>query len=314
MSHRSRSPVVIDTGVFGARLTPSGRLLATRYRSLSEGRRAVLSFVTVAELQYGARFAGWGPDRLRRLGYEIGLAEVVWPGPHLVDTYVTLRAWRVRTGHSLGCPPRVPLSGSWTPRLGRPCGPSRAIGSADPRPAARSPGFGAYEEGGEEQDRSCLRMEAGRHPDRTLGSCAWRSAQITRGSSSCTEIPVQARAQLPLRCGKPTGVAWLGYRRISSQDYPQGARPARCREHRADRARGALLPGLGLSRRRSFSKRSPETLASIETMAQTRVRSGRRVERSYDRRLCVLRSPQVARGGPVLRERLLHLRLDQRPS
>jgi hypothetical protein len=32
MSVGSRGPVVIDTGVFGARLTPSGRLLASRYR------------------------------------------------------------------------------------------------------------------------------------------------------------------------------------------------------------------------------------------------------------------------------------------
>lgn len=29
---RSRGPVVIDTGVFAARLTPSGNLLAARYR------------------------------------------------------------------------------------------------------------------------------------------------------------------------------------------------------------------------------------------------------------------------------------------
>jgi predicted nucleic acid-binding protein len=102
MSLSGRSPVVIDTGVFGARLTPTGRLLASRYRPLLEGRPAVISFVTVAELQYGARLAGWGPDRLRRLDYQIGRAEVVWPGPHLVYIYATLRAWCVRTGHGLG--------------------------------------------------------------------------------------------------------------------------------------------------------------------------------------------------------------------
>jgi hypothetical protein len=37
-----------------------------------------------------------------------------------------------------------PLSCSRPPRLGRPCGPSRAIGCADPRPGTHSPGFGAY--------------------------------------------------------------------------------------------------------------------------------------------------------------------------
>ena len=68
MSPGSRGPVVLDTGVFGARLAPSGRLLAALYRPMLEGRPAVVSFVTVAELEYGARLADWGPDRLRRPG------------------------------------------------------------------------------------------------------------------------------------------------------------------------------------------------------------------------------------------------------
>ena len=46
--------------------------------------------------------ADWGPDRLRRLAYEVGRAEIVWPGPHLTEVYATLRAWCVRTGHGLG--------------------------------------------------------------------------------------------------------------------------------------------------------------------------------------------------------------------
>jgi predicted nucleic acid-binding protein len=102
MSPGSRGPVVIDTGVFGARLTPSGRLLASRYRPVLEGRPAIISFVTVAELEYGARLVGWGPDRLRRLEHEIARAEIVWPGPNLTQAYASLRAWCVRTGHGLG--------------------------------------------------------------------------------------------------------------------------------------------------------------------------------------------------------------------
>ena len=62
---------------------PSGRLLASRYRPVLEGWSAIISFVTVAELEYGARLAGWGPDRLRRLEREIARAEIVWPGPNL---------------------------------------------------------------------------------------------------------------------------------------------------------------------------------------------------------------------------------------
>jgi predicted nucleic acid-binding protein len=102
MKPPSRGPVVIDTGVFGARLTPSGRLLASHYRPLLEGRAAVILFVTVAELEYGAKLAGWGPERLQRLAYEIGRTEVVWPGPQLTEAYASLRAWCVRTGHGLG--------------------------------------------------------------------------------------------------------------------------------------------------------------------------------------------------------------------
>jgi tRNA(fMet)-specific endonuclease VapC len=93
MSPGSRGPVVVDTGVFAARLTPSGSLLAARYRPVLEGRPAVISFVTVAELGYGARLAGWGPGRLRRLEYEIARAEIVWPGPNLVEVYASLRTW-----------------------------------------------------------------------------------------------------------------------------------------------------------------------------------------------------------------------------
>jgi hypothetical protein len=56
--------VIIDTGVFGARLTPRGQSLASAYRPLLEGRPAVISFITVAELRYGAKLAGWGTARL----------------------------------------------------------------------------------------------------------------------------------------------------------------------------------------------------------------------------------------------------------
>jgi len=55
MSQVSRGPVVIDTGVFGAQLTRRAWQLGESYRPLVEGRAALVSFVTVAELRYGAR-------------------------------------------------------------------------------------------------------------------------------------------------------------------------------------------------------------------------------------------------------------------
>jgi predicted nucleic acid-binding protein len=61
-----------------------------------------VSFITVAELRYGAKLAGWGEKRLHRLDQEIARSEVIWPGDNLVETYATLRAWCVQNGHALG--------------------------------------------------------------------------------------------------------------------------------------------------------------------------------------------------------------------
>lgn len=101
MSGPGRSPVVIDTGVFGARLTPSGRMLAHAYQPLVEGRAVALSFVTVAELHFGALHAGWGANRRTRLAYELGRTGIVWPGPQLVEVYAELRVWCASAGHGL---------------------------------------------------------------------------------------------------------------------------------------------------------------------------------------------------------------------
>jgi predicted nucleic acid-binding protein len=98
----SRGPVLIDTGVFGARLTPRGRPLASVYRPLLEGRPAVISFITVGELRYGAKLAGWGPGRLSSLERELAQVDTVWPGPNLTETYATVRTWCARAGHGLG--------------------------------------------------------------------------------------------------------------------------------------------------------------------------------------------------------------------
>lgn len=102
MTRPTRGAVVVDTGVFGARLTPSGRALTVAYRPLLEGRPVALSFVTVAELRFGALYAGWGEKRHTRLAYELARVDVVWPGPTLTETYAVLRTWCVDNGHGLG--------------------------------------------------------------------------------------------------------------------------------------------------------------------------------------------------------------------
>jgi len=98
----SRGSVVVDTGVLGARLTPGGSDLAFAYRAILEGRPAVVSLVTVAELRFGATIAGWGTRRLQRLGEELAGVETIWPNQRLTDVYVALRAACVRAGHGLG--------------------------------------------------------------------------------------------------------------------------------------------------------------------------------------------------------------------
>jgi predicted nucleic acid-binding protein len=57
---RQQRPVAIDTNVFGAKLLPRTAALAAAYEPFLTGRPAFISFVTVAELRYGARRAGLG--------------------------------------------------------------------------------------------------------------------------------------------------------------------------------------------------------------------------------------------------------------
>lgn len=96
-----RSPIVIDTDVYGATLVPNSAL-STRYGPLISGRPTFISFQTVAELRYGAVLRGWGPARMRSLEARINQAVTVHSGPELVDTYAQLRASCVRAGHALG--------------------------------------------------------------------------------------------------------------------------------------------------------------------------------------------------------------------
>jgi len=96
----NRGPVVVDTDVFSAGLTPNSSL-ARRYDSLLVGRPAFLSFQTVAELRYGALLRGWGSTRVRHLETAIASTEVVHTGHDLVRTYAELRVACEHIGHAL---------------------------------------------------------------------------------------------------------------------------------------------------------------------------------------------------------------------
>jgi predicted nucleic acid-binding protein len=87
VSPPDRGPVVVDTSVYSARFGPRrGDRLASEYKAVLEGWTAVISYVTVAEMRFGARIAGWGTRRLQRLDHDLGQAKIVWPNDDLVAT------------------------------------------------------------------------------------------------------------------------------------------------------------------------------------------------------------------------------------
>jgi len=97
-----RGPVVVDTNVFGAGLTQRTEALAERYRPHTQGRPVFISFITVAELEYGAERARWGDQRTARLEERIGRARIVPPTRDLIRAYASFRAECARVGHALG--------------------------------------------------------------------------------------------------------------------------------------------------------------------------------------------------------------------
>lgn len=64
----------------------------------------MISFVTVAELRFGARLAEWGTRRLARLEHQLEQVAAIWPVEEstLIEAYVRLRTWCVKIGHGLG--------------------------------------------------------------------------------------------------------------------------------------------------------------------------------------------------------------------
>lgn len=95
--------VVVDTMVVSA-LVNAGRDpgTATRYRSAIDGRKVVVSFVTVTEMRFGAIKAGWGEIRRRSLERVLAQLVVVQPDDDLMLTCAELRATCLAAGQALG--------------------------------------------------------------------------------------------------------------------------------------------------------------------------------------------------------------------
>jgi predicted nucleic acid-binding protein len=92
-------PVVIDTMIAGALF--SHKPLATKYGPHVQGRTLVISFVTVAELRYGALKANWGEARRDALEARLSSMTVVPSDSDLATVYAELRVSCERIGHGL---------------------------------------------------------------------------------------------------------------------------------------------------------------------------------------------------------------------
>ena len=101
MTEAPRGPIVVDTNVFSARLRTRANRLTALYDPIITGRRWLISFQTLMEVESGALRAGWGPARRARLATLIADAEVVWPGTALTETCVALRVQCWNAGHAL---------------------------------------------------------------------------------------------------------------------------------------------------------------------------------------------------------------------
>jgi predicted nucleic acid-binding protein len=97
---RASAYVVLDTDVFI--WINRGRRQATRYMSLLDGKRMILSFATVAELWRGAYVQNYSEASRRRLEADIGTAVVVPPTNALTHEWARLSADARAAGHPLG--------------------------------------------------------------------------------------------------------------------------------------------------------------------------------------------------------------------
>ncbi|HEX9547107.1 MAG TPA: PIN domain-containing protein [Acidimicrobiales bacterium] len=98
----ARAPgVVVDTMVISWLFADQPHPLAARYRELIAGRPVLLAFQTVMELRYGARRAGWGDLRRRRLERDIAQVAVVQADDELATVCADLRHRCQQIGHAL---------------------------------------------------------------------------------------------------------------------------------------------------------------------------------------------------------------------
>jgi tRNA(fMet)-specific endonuclease VapC len=91
--------VVVDTDVFSLLFRGQDVDL---YRRHLDGAVPVLSFVSVAELHFGATYAGWGERRQQALGEAIRRYVIAPYNEEIAKLWGTLKAQAMKAGHPLG--------------------------------------------------------------------------------------------------------------------------------------------------------------------------------------------------------------------
>ena len=94
--------MVLDTMVLSALLDTRRASQADVYRQLIGARRALVSFMSVTEVRYGAVKAGWGELRRRALERDLSEFTAVMPDEQLIVECAALRSRCEVQGHALG--------------------------------------------------------------------------------------------------------------------------------------------------------------------------------------------------------------------
>ena len=101
IQRRRLTHVVVDTDVASWLLDPRPSPHPEEARRVIGDRSRVVSFVTVAELRYGAVRAGWGELRLRQLERSLADLDVIQTSALLIERCASFRAELSRVGHAL---------------------------------------------------------------------------------------------------------------------------------------------------------------------------------------------------------------------
>lgn len=94
--------VVLDTDAFSWLV--GNKPQAAHYGAVLRGQIPAVTFITVAEVNYGAMLAGWGDTRIADMREKIKKVVNLPYDDQLPILWAEIRTWATRSGHALGQP------------------------------------------------------------------------------------------------------------------------------------------------------------------------------------------------------------------